>query len=119
MRAVIAPDASETVLQVAAVHELADHLRDNRAQKAETRLETLFVGGKEGVEVPGQALPEGRIAGFALAVGLHLPGYMQTSREILHQRQRLARTLALPCWTNERFDVPCNCAGLGASPRDQ
>ena len=58
---------------VAAVHELVHDLRDDRAQEAVVGLKTLFVGGKKGVDVPGQALPEGRGAGFAGPVGLHLP----------------------------------------------
>ena len=62
---------------VPAVEKLAHDFRDDRAQKAVAGLETLFVGGKKGVEVPGQALPERRGAGFAGAVGLHLPGYMR------------------------------------------
>jgi hypothetical protein len=75
--AMVAPDAGEAVFEVAAVHELVHDLGDDRAQKAVAGLETLFVGGKKGVEVPGQALPERRGAGFAGAVGLHLPGYMR------------------------------------------
>jgi len=69
---------------VAAVHELVHDLRDDGAQEAVAGLEMLFVGGKKGVEVPGQALPEGRGAGFAGAVGFHLPGYMRAVQRILH-----------------------------------
>ena len=85
--AVIAPDAGEAVFQIATVQKLVHDLGDDRAQKAVAGLETLFVGGKKGVEVPGQALPERRGAGFAGAVGLHLPGYMQTECEILHGQE--------------------------------
>ena len=69
---------------VAAVHELVHDLRDDGAQEAVAGLKTLFVGGKKGVEVPGQALPEGGGAGFAGAVGFHLPGYMRAVQRILH-----------------------------------
>ena len=75
--AVVAPDAGEAVFQVATVQKLVNDLGDDRAQEPVAGLETLFVGGKKGVEVPGQALPERRGAGFAGAVGLHLPGYMR------------------------------------------
>ena len=69
---------------VAAVEKLAHDLGDDRAQEAVAGLEKCFVGGKKGVEVPEQALPEGRGAGFAGAVGFHLPGYMQPGGKILH-----------------------------------
>ena len=92
MRTVVTPHAGESVRQVAAVHELVHDLRDDRAQKAVARLKKRLVGGKKGVEVPGQALPEGRGAGLALAVGLHLPRYMQTERKFLHVLPGLYQT---------------------------
>ena len=81
----VAADAGEAVFQVAAVQELAHHLGDDRAQEAVAGLETLFVGGKKGVEVPGQALPEGRGAGFAGAVGLHSTWVYATRARMLHR----------------------------------
>ena len=85
--ALVAADAGESLPQVATVQELVHDLGDDGAKKAEMRLETLFVGGKKGVEVPGQALPEGRGAGFAGAVGLHSTWVYATRARMLHRRR--------------------------------
>ena len=51
--ALVAADAGESLPQVATVQKFIHDLGDDGAQKAEMRLETLFVGGKKGVEMPG------------------------------------------------------------------
>jgi hypothetical protein len=56
--AVIAAHAGEAAFEVAAVQELVDHLRDDRAQEAVARLVALLVGSQKRVEMPRQALPE-------------------------------------------------------------
>ena len=71
MAAVVAADAGEAAVEVAAVEEFADDLRDDRAQGTEAGLVVVRVGYDEGGEVTVGALPEGRAARVAGAVGLH------------------------------------------------
>ena len=92
----VAADAGEAVFEVAAVHKLIHDLRDDRAQEAVAGLKALFVDSEKRGEMPGQALPEGRGPGLALAVGLHLPVYMQPKSEILHTFCILASALRFP-----------------------
>ncbi len=84
MLAVVTAHTGETLFEVATVKELTHDLRDDGAQETVTGLKTLFIYAEKGAEVPGQALPERRCAGFSLTVGLHLPGNMQFDPENLH-----------------------------------
>ena len=108
VRTVVTPHAGESVRQVAAVHELVHDFRDDRPQKAVARLKKCLVGGKKDVEVPGQALPERRSVWFPLAVGLHLPRYMQTGRKILHIPKRENRATG---WRSHKKDRAAERAG--------
>jgi hypothetical protein len=56
--AVVATDAGEAAFEVAAIQELVNHLRDDRAQEAVLGLVLLLVGVQKRVEMPRQALPE-------------------------------------------------------------
>ena len=69
--AMVAADTGETAVEVAAVEEFVDDLRDDGTQGAEAGLVVVAVGFDEGGEVAVGALPEGRVARVAGAVGLH------------------------------------------------
>ena len=71
MATVIAADPGEAALEVAAVEELVDDFRDDRAQVAVTGLIPFLVDIQEPVEIPLQALPERRGFGLPGTVGLH------------------------------------------------
>jgi hypothetical protein len=68
--AVIAAHAGEAVLEVAAVQELVDDLRDDGAQEAVAGLVALLVGSQKRIEMPGQAPPERRLPGPARTIDL-------------------------------------------------
>lgn len=69
--AVVAADAGEAAVEVAAVEEFVDDLRDDGAQGAEAGLVFARVGCAEVGEVAVGALPEGRLARVSGAVELH------------------------------------------------
>jgi hypothetical protein len=69
--AVVAADAGEATVEVAAVEEFVDDLRNNGAQGAEAGLVVVRVGFDEPGEVAVSALPEGGLARVAGAVELH------------------------------------------------
>jgi len=69
--AVVAADAGEAAVEVAAVEEFMDDLRDDGAQGAEVGLVVLRIDLGEGGEVAVGALPEGRLARVAGAVKVH------------------------------------------------
>ena len=71
MAAVAAADTGEAAVEVAAVEEFADDLRDDRAQGTEAGLVVVWIDFDEGGEVAVGALPEGRAARVAGAVKLH------------------------------------------------
>ena len=71
LSAMVAAEAGEAAVEVAAVEEFMDDLRDGRAQGAEAGLVVLRVDFDEGGEVAMGALPEGRLARIAGAIGLH------------------------------------------------
>ena len=83
MAAVVAADAGEAAVEVAAVEEFADDLGDDGAQGAEAGLVFARVDCDEGGEVTVGALPEGRAARVAGAVGLH-GGEPPLGRRSLH-----------------------------------
>ena len=58
MLAVIAAHAGEAAFEVAAVEELVDDLRDDRAQEAVPGLIAFLIDLQERVEMPGKALPQ-------------------------------------------------------------
>ena len=70
MLAVVAAHAGEAVFEVAAVQELVDDFRDDRAQEAVAGLIALLVGLQERVEMPRQTLPERRLPGPARTIDL-------------------------------------------------
>ena len=80
MVAIIAPDTGKPMFQVAAVKELAHHLRDDGPQKPVEWLKTRLVAGTKGVEVPVQALPEGGCMRLTRSVELHATLDMQPPR---------------------------------------
>ena len=67
----VAADAGEAAVEVAAVEEFVDDLRDDRAQGAEARLVVVRVVFNERGEVAVGALPEERLSRVAGAVKLH------------------------------------------------
>ena len=71
MATMVAADADEAAIEVAAVQEFVDDLRDDGAQGTEAGLVVLRVGFDELGEVPVGALPEGRLARVAGAVEVH------------------------------------------------
>ena len=71
--AVVSADAGEAAVEVAAVEEFVDDLRDDGAQGTEAGLIVVRVGFDELGEVPVGALPEGRAARIAGAVEVHGP----------------------------------------------
>jgi len=79
----VAADAGEAAIKVAAVEEFMDDLRDDGAQVAEAGLVVARVSFDERGEVAVGALPEGRAARVAGAVGLH-GGEPPLGRRSLH-----------------------------------
>jgi len=73
--AVIAADAGEAALQIAAVHELVHHFGDNGAQVAVAGLIAFLIDRLKGVEMPGEALPEWRCPWLSGTINLrnHAP----------------------------------------------
>ena len=67
----VAADADEAAIEVAAVQEFVDDLRDDGAQGTEAGLVVVRVGFDELGEVPVGALPEGRLSRVAGAVEVH------------------------------------------------
>jgi hypothetical protein len=69
--AMVAPDAGEAALQVAAVEEFVDHLGDDGAEEAVAGLVLLGIDFLELVVVAVGALPERRLFRISGAIGLH------------------------------------------------
>ena len=67
----VAADADEAAIEVAAVQEFVDDLRDDGAQGTEAGLVVVRVGFDELGEVAVGALPEGRLSRVAGAVEVH------------------------------------------------
>ena len=68
--AVVAADAGEPMLEVPAVQKLVHYLGDDGPQETVTGLVAFLVDRLEGVEMPGEALPEWRCPGPAGTIDL-------------------------------------------------
>ena len=71
MATVVAADAGEAAVEVAAVEEFVDNLEHDGAQGAEAGLVVVRIGFDELGEVAVGALPEERLLWIAGAVKLH------------------------------------------------
>ena len=68
--AVVAADAGEPMLEVPAVQKLVHYLGDDGPQETVTGLVAFLVDRLEGVEMPGEALPEWRGPGLPGTINL-------------------------------------------------
>jgi len=71
MLAMVAANPGEPVLQIAAIQELVDHLRNDETQGAAARLMTFGIGLLERVIVAVGRLPERRLFRISSAIDLH------------------------------------------------
>jgi hypothetical protein len=83
MAAMVAADAGEAALEVAAVEKLGHDLRDDGAEGSVAGLISERVKLKELVKMAVHALPEGRLLRISGAIGLHtIVG--QYKRQVCH-----------------------------------